>query len=149
MRINSDFADLLREFNAAGVEYLIVGAYAVARYSRPRATGDIDLYVGTNGTNAVRVFSALSKFGAPLGGISATDFATDDVVFQIGMAPVRIDILTSIDGVDFSEAYARRENGDLDGIPASFIARDDLIRNKRATGRPKDLADLIRLDTDQ
>ncbi|GAC1533727.1 MAG: hypothetical protein NVS2B17_01790 [Candidatus Velthaea sp.] len=149
MRISSDFADLLREFNAAGVDYLIVGAHAVARYSRPRATGDFDLYVGTDRTNAARVYEALARFGAPMHDIAVTDFAGEDLVFQIGVEPLRIDILTTIDGVRFDEVFARREIAELDGIPVAFIGRDDLIVNKRAAGRPKDLADLRRLEADQ
>jgi len=149
MQINSDSIDLLREFNAAGVEYLIVGAHAVARYSRPRSTGDFDLYVGSNETNAERVFEALGRFGAPLAGISAADFMDEDLVYQIGIVPVRIDILTTIDGVTFRDAYSRREVGDFDGVAATFIAREDLVANKRATGRPKDIADLRRLQADQ
>jgi len=149
MQINSDFADLLREFNAAGVEYLIVGAHAVARYSRPRSTGDFDVYVGTDSANAERVFKALARFGAPLDDISAHDFTAPDLIYQIGVAPARVDIMTEIDGVDFKAAYSRREIGQLVGLPASFIAKEDLIINKRMTGRPKDLADLLRLEADQ
>ncbi|GAC1412149.1 MAG: hypothetical protein NVSMB64_22360 [Candidatus Velthaea sp.] len=149
MRISSDFADLLREFNAARVDYLIVGAHAVARYARPRATGDFDVFIDAAAENATRVYDALIRFGAPLHGIDVADFTSDDLVFQIGVEPVRIDILTAIDGVTFQAAFARRETGILDGIPVAYIGRDDLIANKRAAGRPKDLADLRRLEADQ
>lgn len=137
---------MLSEFNAAGVEYLLVGAYALAAHGLPRATGDIELWVHPTPENARRVELALSRFGALLEGVNAADFERPNLIFQIGRAPVRIDVLTSIDGVDFAEAVSRCERKDLGGIPTPVISRADLLKNKRASGRPKDLADAIWLE---
>jgi hypothetical protein len=138
----------LLAFNAAGVKYLVIGAFAVAAYGRPRATGDIDLWIGTDKDNATRVFTALASFGAPLDGISDATFTEPDIVFQIGIAPVRIDILTGIDGVSFDEAWPNRTPSKIGSVSAFVIGRADLKRNKAATGRAQDLADIERLDSD-
>ncbi len=148
MQPNSDFVAILQAFNAASVRYLVIGAYAVGSYARPRATGDIELLVASDPDNARRVFHALADFGAALEGIDATTFTERDIVFQIGIAPRRIDILTGIDGVSFSQAWTNRENVTWAETPVTLIGRDDLIANKRATGRPEDLADLERLRDD-
>jgi hypothetical protein len=149
MEINSDFADLLQAFNDACVEYVVVGAYAVALHSRPRATGDLDVFVRPSRANAERVYRALASFGAPLERLSVEELMSDDLIFQIGVAPVRIDVITSISGVSFDEAFSGRVSGRLAGIDVSVIGRDELIANKRAAGRPKDLADLEVLLEDQ
>ena len=142
---NSDFKEMLSALNAANVEYLLVGAHAVMYYAEPRFTRDLDLWVSSEVENTVQLVAALRKFGAPLGGLTAEDFQDIDVVFQIGVAPIRIDILTTLDGLEFHEAWKNRVTVNYDGIPLPLISRDDLIRNKEATGRPQDLLDVARL----
>ena len=126
MQSNSDFEEILQSFNAAGVKYLVVGAYAVAAYSRPRATGDIDLWVDTDADNARRTYRALAAFGAPMDQVDERTFCEPDIVFQVGVAPVRIDILTAIDGVTFGEAWPHRVAVTIGAIPTNVLGRDDL-----------------------
>ena len=145
--LNPDFRDMLSDLNDAGAEFLVVGAYALAAYGMPRATGDIDIWVRPTESNAQNVWAALEAFGAPRSGVSAADFAQQDVVFQIGVAPGRIDILTSITGVEFDAAWDAREQIEVDGINLFVLSREHLIRNKRATGRAKDLADVAWLES--
>ena len=137
---------MLSAFNAAKVEYLVVGAYAMAAHGCPRATGDIDFWVRPSMINAERVWQALVAFGAPTSQILLEDFATLDVVYQIGLAPQRIDILTSISGIEFEAAWKNRLNADLGGITAYVISRSDLRQNKTSAARPKDLLDVQVLD---
>jgi hypothetical protein len=144
--VNPDFRDILSAFSAEGVEFLVVGSYALAAHAVPRATGDIDLWVGTTGTNPERVRRALIGFGAPVEQLSEDDLRRPELVFQIGIEPQRIDVLTSIDGVEFAEAWADRVQADLGGLTVPVISREHLIRNKRASGRPQDLADAERLE---
>ena len=144
--MNPDFSEMLSAFSAEGVEYLLVGAYAVAVHGLPRATGDLDLWVGTEGENPKRVRRALERFGAPLDQLTLKDLTQRDVVFQIGAAPRRIDVMTSVDGVDFARAWGRRVDTKLEGLTVHVISRDDLIRNKKAAGRPQDLADVAWLE---
>ena len=125
----------------------MVGAYALAGHGLPRATGDIDIWIRPTRENAVRVWRALATFGAPLETLTLEDLATPGVFFQIGVPPWRIDILTAIDGVEFEEAWRTRLDCMIDGIELSVLGRDALIRNKRAAGRPKDLADLAWLES--
>jgi hypothetical protein len=143
--MNPDFVEMLAALHAAGAEYLVVGAHALAAHGRPRATGDLDLWVRPTTENARRVFGALQQFGAPLHDLQLDDLTTADVVFQIGVAPARIDLLTSISGVRFDEAWASRITVPIDAYLVPVIGRDCLIRNKRAAGRPRDLADLAEL----
>jgi hypothetical protein len=145
--LNPDFRDILSTFNAEGVEYLLVGAYALAAYGVPRATGDIDLWVRPSQQNAERVWRALEGFGAPLERLSVGDLTSPDLVVQIGVSPRRIDVLTSIDGVDFEAAWPERVLVSVDGLEVPVISRRHLVANKRATGRPQDLADIARLGT--
>lgn len=140
--MNRDFKDLLFAFNAAGVEYLIVGAHALAAHGHVRATKDLGVWVRPEPTNARKVPAALVSFGAPLHDLTENDLCTPGVVFQIGVAPVRIDVLTSIDGVQFGDAWKRRVEGRLSGERAFVLSRADLIANKRSTGRLQDLADI-------
>ncbi len=142
IQLPPDFKELLLALNAAGVEYLIVGAYALAAYGRPRYTGDLDIWLAASPQNAIRVMNALGAYGVLPGGLSADDFAAAGQVIQLGYPPLRIDFLTSIDGVDFAGACARAPLMDLDGVQARVIGASDLITNKRATGRPRDLADI-------
>ena len=144
--MNPDFSEMLSAFSAEGVEYLLVGAYALAVHGLPRATGDLDLWVGTAGENPKRVRRALERFGAPLDQLSHKDLTQRDVVFQIGVAPLRIDVMTSVDGVEFAPAWGRRLDTKLEGRTVHVISRDDLIRNKKATRRPQDLADVAWLE---
>ncbi len=140
--MNRDFHDLLELFLTEQVDFVVVGAYALAAHGVPRATGDIDVFVSSTPANAVRVYRALARFGAPLMGIDETTFAQDDVVFQIGVVPSRIDILTSIEGVPFAEAQSTRVEVLIDDIKVPVIGLPALIKNKRACARPKDMVDL-------
>ena len=140
--MNPDFLDLLRAFAAADVRFLIVGAYALALHGRPRATGDLDVWIEVIPQNARRVLNALSEFGAPLADISEADLATPGVVYQIGIPPGRIDILTDLTGITFAEAWLDRLRRPFGDVEVDFIGRASFLRNKRATGRARDLADI-------
>jgi hypothetical protein len=144
MAENPNFKELLLALNECQVEYLIVGGYALMRYSEPRFTKDLDIWVGHSEQNARRVFTALARFGAPLShdGVNAATFAAENTVYQIGVAPVRVDILTSISGCLFADAWQRRVPGMMYGASVHFIALSDLIANKRAAGRASDLEHL-------
>ncbi len=144
--LNNDFRDMLSALNDAGAEFLVIGAYALAAHGYPRATGDIDLWVRPTPENAERVWEALRAFRAPMSQVTKADFTEPDVVFQVGVAPRRIDLLTSISGVGFEDAWARRHTIEVDGLRLYALGREDLIVNKRASGRPKDLADLAWLE---
>jgi len=143
--LNRDFRDVLSAFNAEGVEYLVVGAYALAAHGLPRATGDLDLWISPTPQNATRAWTALNKFGAHLRDLKVDDFQSADQVIQIGISPSRIDILTSVDGVDFPPAWSRRVSLSVADVSLPVISRADLIANKRASGRPQDVADVARL----
>lgn len=143
--LNPDYRDMLSAFANAEVEYLIIGAYAMAAHGHPRATGDIDLWVQSSPTNAERVMEALSEFGAPLTEVDRDDFQTPDTVFQIGVSPRRIDILTTIEGVNFKEAWPARMDIEIEGLTVPVIGQKHLIKNKRALGRSQDLADIEHL----
>ena len=140
--MNPDFVDLLRAFSDAEVRFLVVGAYALAHHGRPRATGDLDVWIDATPANAPRVIHALAAFGAPLQEIAQDDFARPGVVFQMGLPPGRIDILTELTGVHFDEAWRTREPGSFGDFTVDFIGRDAFIQNKRQTGRAKDLGDI-------
>jgi hypothetical protein len=140
--MNPDFVDLLRAFIAADVRFLIVGAYALALHGRPRATGDLDVWIEATPENAARVMRALDSFGAPLADISADDFSRCGVTYQIGVPPGRIDILTELTGLTFAEAWPDRMRRPFGDLEVDFIGRAAFIRNKRAIGRPKDLGDI-------
>lgn len=145
MAINSDFRDLFSGLNDSGARYLLVGAHAVALYAEPRLTKDLDIWIDTEPGNALRVLQTLRDFGAPLVGLTAADLQQPDLVFQIGVAPNRIDIMTSIDGVAFAEAWDAREESRYADQTIPVISREHLIKNKRASGRPQDLLDVERL----
>jgi hypothetical protein len=144
--VNQDFVDLLRAFAAADVRFLVVGAYALALHGRPRATGDLDLWVEASAENAPRVMRALAAFGAPLADVNPQDFERPGVVYQIGVPPGRIDILTDLTGVSFAEAWAGRMRRPFGDVDVDFIGLAAFIRNKRAIGRAKDLADIEGLE---
>ena len=145
--LNHDFRDLLLAFVEEGVEFLAIGAYALALHGAPRATGDLDVFVRATQENAARVWRALIAFGASLvaAEVRPEDFATAGMVYQIGLPPRRIDVLTTISGLLFEEAWATRERPVLDGTEIAFIGREAFLQNKLATGRAKDLADVERL----
>ena len=145
MLLSKDYKEMLQCLSDEGVKYLVVGAYALAVHGFPRATKDMDVFVWANPENGTKVFRAIERFGAPLRNLSAADFASEGNVYQIGGGPLRIDIITSIDGVRFEDAYPRRLTARMDGLEVPVISRDDLIANKRATGRAQDLADVERL----
>jgi predicted nucleotidyltransferase len=147
--LNPDYRDILSIFNEEKVEYMVVGAYALAYHGVPRATGDIDIWIRRSDENAERVWRALSRFGVPLYDLTKEDLKTPETVFQIGIAPRRIDILTSIDGVEFEEAEAERRQVEIEGIRVQIIGRKHLLQNKKATGRLQDQADIERLEGGQ
>jgi hypothetical protein len=140
--MNPDFVDLLRAFAAADVRFLIVGAYALAHHGRPRATGDLDVWVDPTPANSRHVMQALRDFGAPLTAVVEDDFARPGIVFQIGVPPGRIDVITDLTSLTFAEAWDSRERGHFGEVMVDYIGRDAFIRNKRATGRAKDLGDI-------
>jgi len=142
MEIQPDFKDLLELFNEHQVDYMIVGAYALAFYGAPRYTGDMDIYIKSDVKNAQLVHQALVDFGFGSLGLTISDFSSPDKVIQLGFPPVRIDLITSLTGVSWDEAYTGREKGWYGDIPVYYIGRIQFIQNKRAIGRNKDLADL-------
>lgn len=146
--LNEDFQDVLDAFRDAGVEFIVVGAHALAVHGIVRATGDLDIFVRPSRENALRVVAALQAFGAPLQlhGVSTTDFETPDVVYQLGLPPRRIDVLTSITGVPFERAWATKIGVDVGERRLFFLGHEALLANKRATGRAKDLADVQALE---
>ena len=137
---------MLSELLDAGVDFLLVGAYALAAYGYPRSTGDMDIWIRADEKTGPKVYEALKRFGAPLHGLDVADLSHPGVVFQIGVPPVRIDILTALSGLVFEQAWGNRGSVEWDGIMIPVISRNDLIRNKRATGRTKDLADAEQLE---
>ena len=146
MEAHPDFKDLLALLNGHEVEYIIVGAYALAFHGAPRFTGDIDIYVNPTKENASRIVSALSSFGFGTFGLTPEDFQKPDQVIQLGVPPVRIDLITSITGVSWAQASAGKVSGNYGDIPVSFLGRAQYIANKKATGRTKDLADIEALE---
>ena len=140
--LNPDFRDMLSCLKDAGVEFIVVGAYALAAHGYPRATGDIDIWVNNSPANARKVLRALTSFGAPLSGITEADFTSRDAVVQLGVEPCRIDILTGIDGVTFDEAWEAKLLVEVDGISLFVLSMHDLLRNKVASGRDKDQSDI-------
>jgi predicted nucleotidyltransferase len=144
------YRELLHALNELEIEYLIVGGYAVMKYTEPRFTKDLDLWVRNSPENSARLYHALAQFGAPLAhdGITSETFTKDDVVYQIGVAPVRIDISTHIDGVAFETAWPNRVQGTIFGLPVAFISLADLIVNKQATGRDSDIEHLKHMQGD-
>ncbi|ETW95055.1 MAG: hypothetical protein ETSY2_48695 [Candidatus Entotheonella gemina] len=142
METQPDFKELLALFSAHQVEHLIVGGYALAFHGAPRFTGDLDILVKPDATNAQRILNALKAFGFTSMGLTQDDFESPDQVVQLGVPPVRIDLITSLTGVSWDEAWAGRTTGNYGDIPVDYIGREQFIANKRAIGRTKDLADL-------
>jgi len=141
MSVNPDFRDLFATLNAAQAEFLIVGGYALAVHGIPRFTKDLDVWIKANPENAQRVWKALDDFGAPFGDLTTEDLSTPGIVFQMGLPPNRIDIITAIDGVEFQDAWAHRIASAYGDQPVMVIGLDELIRNKESTGRPQDALD--------
>lgn len=144
--LNSDYSDMLRALAGETVEFLLVGAYAMAVHGHVRATMDLDVWVKPCRENAPAVLRALRDFGAPINDLSLDDLTTEGVVYQVGVAPCRIDILTSASGLEFDPCRARARETSIDGVSVPVLSLDDLIRNKRAVGRAKDLADVEALE---
>lgn len=147
MKLHSDLREFIGLLNSRRVEYVIVGAHAVAFHGYPRFTGDVDFLIRPTPENAARVVEVLDAFGFGELGLKVSTFTEPDKVVQLGRPPNRIDLLTSISGVDFEEAWRGRVPGEMDGLPVSFLGWDQLLVNKRASGRTKDLADLESLGT--
>lgn len=143
--LSKDFKEFVGLLNAHGVEYLVVGGYAMALHGRPRHTGDLDIWIRRSEQNADRLLAALREFGFGALGLTIQDFIQPEQVVQLGYPPFRIDLLTSIDGVDFAEAWPHREMVEHDGLRIAFIGLEDLKANKRASGRPRDIDDLENL----
>lgn len=145
MKLHKDLREFVELLNSHGVEYLVIGAHAVSFHGHPRFTGDIDFWVRPETPNARRVVEVLRAFGFEELGLGASDFVTPGMVVQLGQPPNRIDLLTTISGVDFDSAWHTRAEGSLDGIPVSFLGFESLIANKLASSRPNDLADVAQL----
>ena len=142
MALAKDLRELLALFTAHHVEFIVVGAHAMAFHGKPRYTGDLDLFVRSSSDNAGRILRALEALGFASLEITSEDLTSPDTVVQLGVEPNRIDILTGLTGVDFDQAWSDRSEGTLDGLPVAFLGRASLIVNKRATGRKQDVADL-------
>ena len=144
--MNRDFVDLLRAFSAHEVRFLVVGAYALGVHGRPRATGDLDVWVDATPENATKVIAALGEFGAPLADVGVEDFGRPGVILLMGLPPRRIDVLTALTGLTFANAWPHRLRSTFGPVEVDFIGREDFIANKRATGRTKDLVDVESLE---
>jgi hypothetical protein len=146
MRLSNGLREFLESLNSRGVDYVVVGAHSLAFHARPRYTGDLDILVRATHENAVKIVDLLNQFGFADTGFKESDFTKSEQLIQLGRPPNRIDLLTSISGVPSDEAFATRIPAELDGIPVFVLSKNALIRNKRAVGRPQDLADLDTLE---
>lgn len=144
--MNPDFEDLLRALSVARAEYLVIGGYAVSFHTEPRYTKDLDVWVRPTTANARKVMAALKSFGAPLANLHLKDLTTPGIIFQIGVEPNRIDVLTEVEGVEFDHAWNRRVDAPFGEVTVHWIGVLDLATNKRAVGRPQDVLDLVKLD---
>ncbi|MFH1309413.1 MAG: hypothetical protein ABIH85_01895 [Candidatus Omnitrophota bacterium] len=140
--LNEDYREILQILLKNKVKFLVVGAYAMGAYGYPRATGDFDIWVETSLSNSRKIYKSLSDFGAPLKEISEDTFCKEGIIFQIGVAPRRIDIITKIDGVSFKQAYSHKEKIKVERLTLPFLSKIDLIKNKKSTGREKDKLDI-------
>jgi predicted nucleotidyltransferase len=147
MRLSNDLREFLESLNSRGIDYVIVGAHSLAFHARPRYTGDLDILVRADSENAAKLIDLLNHFGFADAGFKESDFTEPEQLIQLGRAPNRIDLLTSITGVATEEALAVKVPAKLDDIPVFILNKDALIRNKRAVGRPQDIADLEALET--
>lgn len=149
MDLDENFREFVALLARHDVQYLVVGGYALAAHGYPRATGDFDAWIRTSADNARRLMKVLAEFGFGEVGITEGDLTSSDCVLQLGYPPNRIDLLTRVSGLEFEDAWERRMHVSLDGIDVNFVGRDDLIVNKRATGRPQDIVDVLRLTKGQ
>jgi hypothetical protein len=149
MFVNSDFSDLLKLFNDNNVRYLVIGGYALIQYAEPRYTKDLDLWISTDTNNAAAVYRALKTFGAPLTDLTEDDFSEEGYIYQMGIPPVRVDILMGIPGGEFEQSWRNRNEVDFGGLVVPFISKDDLIELKKASGRPQELLDVDLLSQNQ
>ena len=147
--LNPDFKDMLSCLKDEEVDFIIVGAYALAAHGFPRATGDIDIWVRNNFENAQKIMRALINFGAQASHLSEEDFTAPDVIVQLGVEPCRIDLLTGIDGVGFDEAWENKVSITVDNLEIDVLSKEDLLKNKLATGRDKDRGDIVWLEKNQ
>src|SRR5947209_6110442 len=147
--LNPDFKDILSCLRGEGVEFIVVGAYALAAHGLPRATGDIDIWVRNSSDNARKIIGALTKFGARVSNLSEEDFTSPEMVVQIGVEPCRVDLLTSISGVEFNDAWESKVSIMVDDLDCYVLSRADLLKNKLAAGRDKDQGDIIWLEKNQ
>ncbi len=147
--LNPDFRDILSCLKNEAVEFIVVGAYALAAHGFPRATGDIDIWVRTSADNAGKVLRALAVFGTPLSNLTAEDFTTPEMIVQIGVKPCRIDILTGIDGVEFGDAWRNKVSVVIDDLEIFILSKADMLKNKVAAGRDKDQGDIDWLEKHQ
>ena len=145
MTLARDFEDFIRLLNRHGVRYMVVGGYALAFHGTPRYTGDIDIWIHISEQNAAKLLAVLKDFGLAALGFTKEDFLKEGLISQIGRPPLRIDILNSIDGVDFEEAYKSVLQANLDGLDVCYIGLNEFIQNKQASGRKKDIADIKRI----
>ncbi|PKN70041.1 MAG: hypothetical protein CVU54_08405 [Deltaproteobacteria bacterium HGW-Deltaproteobacteria-12] len=139
--LNKDYKEMLQLLQEEEVDFILVGAYALGAHGYPRATGDIDIWIKANDNNSLKVYKALKRFGAPIEQINTNDFAQEGIIYQIGVAPCRIDIITQISGVTYDEADSDKIIVEVEGIDLPIISLDKLIKNKNATGREKDKLD--------
>lgn len=144
-KLDANFADFLKSLNRREVEYLVVGGYAVGYHGFVRATGDLDVFVGISAVNAARLVAAFRDFGFDVPELTEATFMEQGRIVRIGVPPLRLEVMNEISGVSFAECFARRVEATIDGLSINFIARENLLANKRAAGRPKDLADLVGL----
>lgn len=147
--LNQNFKDILSAFIKEKVEFMVVGGFAMAFHGYTRATGDIDLWIRCSSNNAERVWKALQKFGAPLFNLTLDDLKTPGMVFQMGVVPSRIDVIMEIDGVDFESAWKEHKVVEIDRMEVPVIGKTQLLVNKKATGRPKDLNDVLWIESEE
>jgi len=146
MKVHKDWKEFLQLLNDHEVDFLVVGAFAVAYHAIPRYTGDLDIWIRTSPSNAARVLRVIDAFGFASLGLKLADLENPDSIVQLGHRPVRVDVITSISGVTFEEAWPNRVSGEIEGVPVSYPGREDLTRNKIASGREQDVADLKKLN---
>ncbi|RYD55672.1 MAG: hypothetical protein EOP56_15250 [Sphingobacteriales bacterium] len=145
MTLATDFEDFVKLLNKYQVEYMVVGGYALAFHGRPRHTGDLDIWINISENNAQKMSMVINEFGFASLGLNEADFLQPGYITQIGRPPLRIDILNSIDGVEFKDAYPNREIKDIDGILISYIGLNEFIANKTSSGRSRDISDVLEI----
>jgi hypothetical protein len=146
MKINSDFRDLLERFVAAQVRFLVVGGYAVIKYTEPYYTKDLEIWIEAERENAHRTLAVLKEFGAPVADVKAEDLLNPDLMYQVGVDPVRVDVMCAVLGLSFAEAWAHRGTADFDGLPVPILSLRDILAAKKAAGRPKDRIQIRQLE---